>query len=149
MKAKSSKGIVLAPLKQSQNEQKGNELYIKYKEKVYCLALSFVKDNYLAEDLSHEILMKCYLTLEKFNGNCTFQSWIYRIAINHCIDFLRKGYRHRDLFYENTDLFTGKEGTPETDVFNNFRKEELLFNLRQLPPNIKRSLYSTTLRINL
>ena len=95
MKTKSNKAIFLARFDQSMNEQKVNELYVEYKKKVYSLALSYVKDNYLAEDLSHEILVKCYLTRNKFNGDCSFHSWMYRIAINHCIDFLRKGYRHQ------------------------------------------------------
>jgi len=116
------------------NEQKINDLYVEYKKKVYSLAFSYVKDNYLAEDLSHEILVKCYLTRKKFNGDCSFHSWIYRIAINHCIDFLRKGYRHRDFLHEDIELFKHKEMcTPESEVLTICDREELRNKLSQLP----------------
>ncbi|MBD8069081.1 RNA polymerase sigma factor [Bacillus sp. PS06] len=114
------------------------EIYAAYKNKVYHLALSYVKDTYLAEDLSHEILVKCYLTRKTFNGDCSFQSWIYRIAINHCIDYLRKEARHSSLLYEDVDLFNDKNGcTPESEVLLQSEKEDLRFKLRQLPSKYK------------
>ncbi|MCL6574406.1 MAG: sigma-70 family RNA polymerase sigma factor [Bacillus sp. (in: Bacteria)] len=82
-----SKSIFLENVAQRMNEKIVNELYVEYNKLVYSMALSYVKDRYLAEDLAHEILVKCYLTLEKFNGDCSFHSWMYRIARNHCIDF--------------------------------------------------------------
>jgi len=120
------------------NEQKVNELYLEYKKTVYSLALTYVKDTYIAEDLSHEILMKCYLSREKFNGDCSFHSWMFRIAKNHCIDFLRKGYRHRYLLHEDIELFNHKEVcTPETECLIDCDKEELRKKLRRLPSKYK------------
>ncbi|MRH42501.1 sigma-70 family RNA polymerase sigma factor [Aquibacillus halophilus] len=129
-----NKSIFLTRFDQRINEQKVNELYIKYQNKVYTIALSYVKDNYLAEDLAHEILVKCYLTRKKFNGDCSFHSWIYRIAINHCIDFLRRSYRHRDLLHEDLELLNDRNVcTTESEVLTIFDKEELRNKLRLLP----------------
>jgi RNA polymerase sigma-70 factor, ECF subfamily len=134
LKTKQNKAIFLARFDQGMNEQKVNELYVEYKKKVYTIALSYVKDNYLAEDLTHEILVKCYLTREKFKGNCSFHSWIYRIAINHCIDFLRKSHRNRYLLHENIDLFNYEEvRTPESEILNHCDHAELRGKLRKLP----------------
>jgi RNA polymerase sigma-70 factor, ECF subfamily len=130
----SEHAMLLAEFNQSLNEQKLNEYYVECKRKVYCIARSYVKDHYVAEDLSHEILMKCYLARHKFNGNCSFHSWLYRIAINHCIDYLRKGYRQRDLVYENIEQFNDIEvRTPESMVLHYCEKEDLLSKLRKLP----------------
>ena len=119
---------------QSMNETNVNELYTEYKKKDYCLALSYVKDNYVAEDLTHEILIKCYLARKKFNGNCSFYSWMYRIATNHCIDYLRKVYRRPDFPDEHIEFFTDKEVcTPESELLNRSDQEELLNKLRLLP----------------
>jgi RNA polymerase sigma-70 factor, ECF subfamily len=134
LKTKRNTAIFLARFDQSMNEQKINELYVEYKKKVYTLALSYVKDIYLAEDLTHEILVKCYLNREKFKGDCSFHSWMYRIATNHCIDFLRKSYRNRDLLHENIDLFNHREVcTPESEVLHHCDHAELRGKLRKLP----------------
>ncbi|WP_193747764.1 RNA polymerase sigma factor [Neobacillus niacini] len=134
MKTKLNKSIFLENVAQCINEKKINEVYVEYNKKLYRLALSYVKDRYLAEDLAHEILVKCYLTREKFNGDSSFHSWMYRIASNHCIDFLRKAYRHRDFLYEDLELFNNEEVcTPESEVLNICDKEELRNKLRLLP----------------
>ncbi|SEM73171.1 RNA polymerase sigma-70 factor, ECF subfamily [Mesobacillus persicus] len=123
-----------AILDQGMNEQKVNELYKEYQKKMYGLAFSFVKDRYLAEDLSHEILVKCYLSRKKFNGDCSLYSWMYRIAVNHCIDFLRKRSRQRDFLHEDFEQsHIAVVRTPETEVLNICEKEELRNKLSLLP----------------
>lgn len=139
MTTQSNEAMVLPEF--SLNEQNINELYLEYKRKVYSLALSYVKDNYLAEDLTHEILVKCYLTHSKFKGNCSFYSWVYRIATNHCIDFLRKASRHQDLLMEDVEQFNTKFiRTPETELFKAHDQEELRNNIRKLPPKYEEIL---------
>lgn len=143
MKTKQVNGsLFLARFDPRMKEQRVNELYKTYKKKVYGIALSFVKDPYMAEDLAHEILVKCYLARDKFNGTSSFQSWMYRIASNHCIDFLRKSYRQRDLLHEDVDLFNDTdECTPESAVLTSCDCEELHDKLRQLPPKYKEVIY--------
>ncbi|MCT2536533.1 sigma-70 family RNA polymerase sigma factor [Aquibacillus koreensis] len=134
METKVNSSIFLASIDRYTSEQKINELYEEYKNKVYRLALSYVKDTYLAEDLAHEILVKCYLKRDKFHGDCSFHSWMNRVAINHCLDFLRKGYRHRDLLQEDLEIFHDEAlTTPESEVLSNSERAELRCKLRQLP----------------
>ncbi|MFC4321475.1 RNA polymerase sigma factor [Litchfieldia salsa] len=134
MKTKDNKSILLENVAHQTNETKVNELYEEYNQRLYRLALSYVKDRYLAEDLAHDILVKCYITREKFKGECSFHSWMYRIAINHCIDFLRKGNRHRDMLHEEIERFNDQEMcTPESEVMTGCEKEELRDKLNQLP----------------
>lgn len=124
------------------NERKVTELYLLYKRKVYRIALSYVKDTFLAEDLAHEILVKCYLSRGKFKGECSLNSWIHRIASNHCIDFLRKSYRHRDQLHENLELFNDLDmSTPEAEIVNRRENEELRNKLRQPPPKYGEIIY--------
>ncbi|WP_157967894.1 RNA polymerase sigma factor [Paraliobacillus sp. X-1268] len=128
----------LGSVDQHMTEKKINELYVEYKNRVYRLALSYVKDSYLAEDLSHEILVKCYIKREKFKGDCSFHSWINKVASNHCIDFLRKNYRHQDLLQENLELFTSDViCSPESEAITNCDHEEIRNNLRQLSSKYK------------
>ncbi|MGM0900526.1 MAG: sigma-70 family RNA polymerase sigma factor [Bacillota bacterium] len=130
----SGKATNLAIFDKGMNEQKANEVYKEYQKKMYCLAFSFVKDSYLAEDLSHEILVKCYLSRKKFNGDCSLYSWMYRIAVNHCIDFVRKRSRQRDLLHGDfVQSHVDVVRTPESEVINICEKEELRNKLSRLP----------------
>ncbi len=43
-----------------------------------------------AEDAVQEIFLKAYLALPKFRGDAQFSTWLYRIAVNHCRDILRR-----------------------------------------------------------
>lgn len=131
---KTNAAMDIGTFDQGMTEQKVNEFYKKYYKKMYGLAFSYVKDSYLAEDLSHEILIKCYLSREKFKGDCSYYTWMYRVAINHCIDFLRKGSRQRDIPHEEIVLRNVEEVcTPESEVLKICEKEELRNKLRQLP----------------
>lgn len=65
-------------------------LYDKYADKIYYKCLSLVKDKQLAQDLTHDIFVKIFVTIRKFNFQSSFATWIYRITYNFCIDFIRK-----------------------------------------------------------
>jgi len=65
-------------------------LYDKYADKIYYKCLSLVKDKQLAQDLTHDIFVKIFISIKKFNFQSSFATWVYRITYNFCIDFLRK-----------------------------------------------------------
>ena len=44
-----------------------------------------------ADDVVQEIFLKAYVSLPKFRGNARFSTWLYRIAVNHCRDYLKRG----------------------------------------------------------
>lgn len=128
----------LGSIDQHMTEQKINQLYLEYKNRIYRLALGYVKDSYLAEDLSHEILVKCYLKSEKFKGDCSFHTWMNKIASNHCIDFLRKNYRQRDLLHDNLEVFTSDViYSAESEAITNCDHQELRNKLSHLSSKYK------------
>ncbi len=59
-------------------------------DRLFGLALSMVRNREQAEDLVQEIFIKAYFALESFEGQSGFYTWLYRIASNHCLDYLRK-----------------------------------------------------------
>src|SRR5438552_10280727 len=59
-------------------------------DRLFGLVLSMVHDREQAEDLTQEIFVKAYFALESFEGQSSFYTWLYRIASNHCLDYLRK-----------------------------------------------------------
>lgn len=67
-----------------------NPLILKYQQKIYNLIYLRVHDQETAKDLCQDVFLKAFKALSNFKGECTFYSWIYRIAENCTIDFLRK-----------------------------------------------------------
>src|SRR5438552_1185581 len=59
-------------------------------DRLFGLVLSMVHDREQAEDLTQEIFVKAYFALESFEAQSSFYTWLYRIAANHCLDYLRK-----------------------------------------------------------
>jgi len=61
-----------------------------HQEKIYYLAYDMTNNHQDAEDLSQEVFLKAYHSLKKFRGDAKLSSWLYRIAVNTCIDKIRK-----------------------------------------------------------
>ncbi|EYE87800.1 RNA polymerase subunit sigma-24 [Fervidicella metallireducens AeB] len=61
-----------------------------YKKRVVSLCYSYTHDYHEAEDLSQEVFLKLYKTINKFRGESSLSTYIYRITISSCIDYKRK-----------------------------------------------------------
>ena len=66
------------------------ELLDRYKESVYYLLLKMVNNKDDAEDLTIEAFGKAFKNIEQYTPNFAFSTWLFRIATNNCIDFIRK-----------------------------------------------------------
>ena len=66
------------------------ELMQIYKKPVYHVVLKMVRNMDDAEDLTIEAFAKAFRNLHKFNPEYAFSTWLFRIATNNCIDFIRK-----------------------------------------------------------
>ena len=73
----------------------------KFKTKVFNLAYSMTHDREVADDLAQEIFIKVYFSLKTFQFKSKFGTWLYRVAINHIRDFLRKKGRIKHVSLEN------------------------------------------------
>lgn len=78
----------------SGNKQAYAHIINKYKNPLYATILRMTKNEQDAVDLVQESFIKIYHQLDKFEGKSSFSSWMYRVAINHCIDEFRKK-RHK------------------------------------------------------
>ncbi len=106
---------------QNGEQEAFNELVIRYQGKIYNLVYKYVSNSETAKDLSQEIFIKAYRALPNFKRQSAFYSWLYRIAVNLCIDFIRQQKRGQTLSFE--DLPTGGNDEP---MFN---------DVSPLPPN--------------
>lgn len=75
-------------------DQKDQQAYAalmkRYKKAVYFMILKMIRDADDAEDLTMEAFAKAFKNLHKFKKDFTFSTWLFRIATNNTIDFIRK-----------------------------------------------------------
>ena len=69
------------------------ELVSRYQANVFSVAIKITHDPKEAEDLSQEIFIQAYQALHTFQGQSSFPTWLYRIAVNKGLDWKRKKQR--------------------------------------------------------
>ncbi len=67
-----------------------NLLVREYQERIYWHIRKMVIDHEDANDLTQDVFVKVFKSLEKFKGESQLFTWIYRIATNECLNFLKK-----------------------------------------------------------
>jgi RNA polymerase sigma-70 factor (ECF subfamily) len=72
------------------DEQAYADLMKRYKKPVYHMILKMVRNVDDAEDLTIEAFAKAFRSLKRFKKDYTFSTWLFRIATNNAIDFIRK-----------------------------------------------------------
>jgi RNA polymerase sigma-70 factor (ECF subfamily) len=71
-----------------------DELIRRYQRKIYQLVYNMTSNREDAEDLTQDVFVKAYSALEHFKGDSSFYTWVYRIAVNRTINYLKKRKRN-------------------------------------------------------
>lgn len=97
---------------------------------VYNLILSFLQNTEDAEDVTQEVFIEVFRSLNKFKGNSTISTWIYRISVNKSLDFLRKKNRKKRFAFINS-LFTNEDKNQEIIQVANFEHPGVLLEQKE------------------
>ena len=109
-------------------------LYDRYTARVYQKCIGMARDRDMAKDLTHDIFLKAFVNLKKFDHRSKFGTWLYRITYNYCLDHLRKGQRQRtSQVDEGMGLELEEEDRYEEELLS-MRSDELPTVLEQLDP---------------
>jgi len=68
-------------------------LFETHKDRVYSIALRYSGDRIAAMDIAQETFLKLLASIQSFHGTASFDSWLYRIVVNSCLDHKRRGRR--------------------------------------------------------
>jgi RNA polymerase sigma-70 factor (ECF subfamily) len=88
-KAKKDYHLVLRAL-DDKDQRAYTELMGRYKDSVYFMLLKMVNNSDDAEDLTIETFSKAFKRLDQYTPQFAFSTWLFKIASNHSIDFIRK-----------------------------------------------------------
>ena len=104
----------------------------KYKNPLYATILRMTKNPHDAQDLVQEAFIKVYEQLGKYDKTGSFASWMYRVAINHCMDeFRKKRYQMKQVEIEEGSIISAD--SPELIFFKNEESRRLERLVATLP----------------
>jgi len=72
------------------------ELYSRYASRIFSLATRMSGSSQTGEDLLQEIFLQAYRKIASFKGDAALGTWLYRLALNHCLDFVRSRHARMD-----------------------------------------------------
>ena len=97
------------------------ELVIIYQKFVYGTVLADVGNIHDAEDISQEVFLKAWKGINSFRGECSFATWLHRIAKNAACDFLRKEKKRKEIADDPETVLAGvvsTDLTPEEEILD-------------------------------
>ncbi|HEY6953505.1 MAG TPA: RNA polymerase sigma factor [Bacteroidota bacterium] len=94
-----------------------NELVLRYQEKIYWVARRFTGNHDQADDITQEVFCRMYESLAEFRGASSLYTWLYRIAVNVSLNFIRR-QKVRDFLRidEIFDIEAEKSESPDSVV---------------------------------
>lgn len=119
-----------------------DEIMNKYGQEILQLVYSYVNNKEVAEDLTQDIFVKCYKSLHTYKGKSKLRTWLWRIAINHCKDYIKSWYNKKVIVTENESTYTGvqKESVEQT-VIQNDEDHRLASAVMNLPIKYREVIY--------
>ena len=117
------------------------ELMQRYQRRIYALIYNMTSNNEDTEDLIQDVFLKAYSALEKFQGKSSFYTWVYRIAVNRTINFVKKRKKRQAASLNDVDsgierdeayVELSSKSTPFRDARNSEIFEKLNAALQKL-----------------
>lgn len=127
------------------NEEKDfllEKVMIEYGNELVRLAFSYVKDTETAKDMVQNTFIKCYKNLDSFRFDAQIKTWLYRITINECKDYL-KSWNYKMVQVKSFINETAKSILPSTErtVIDKYNNEEIKDTIFSLPKVYREVVY--------
>ena len=118
---------IVSALKNGNRELGATSFVRKYQNFVYSTAYRYLDSSADAEDVSQEVFIKAIESIDKFRGESSLKTWLYRITKNNCLNILRKKkvlslfgmYKDQELEFEIKDTAYSPSEILEKEEFEN------------------------------
>lgn len=141
---KAKNDLLLVKQARNGNEKAFATLLHRYRDSIYFLLLKMVNNASDAEDLTIEAFGKAFRSLDTYTPSFAFSTWLFKIATNNCIDFIRKKQSSPSLIdqgQEEIDNFTvniqSDMPDPEEILINHQKIAALRKIVSELKPRYK------------
>jgi RNA polymerase sigma-70 factor (ECF subfamily) len=103
-------------------------LFERHKDKVYSIAFRYSGDESAAMDIAQDTFLKLFSSIRSFRGDSSFESWLYRLVVNSCLDQKRRARRFMPLIDELLDVIQA----PGAGVMEEVLRAELSSRVRSV-----------------
>ena len=119
-----------------------DEIMIRYERQIYRVCYRFVEHREDAMDLAQDVFVKAFEHLPTFRRESTLKTWLYRIAINHCLNHVKK---HSQEFVQVTEFTSSTKSSAQAELEHQEQRQRFRRLVKRLPPKQKAIL---ELRVN-
>lgn len=129
-----------------QNREAYQELFDRYNRKLFVYILHLVGNREEAEDILQNVFTKTYNNIKKFDQTRKFSSWIYRIAHNEAVNYLKRKNKRYTVSWEDVTMSKDKLDIASTEMpieekwLHEEVTKEIHDSLDKLPPKYKEIL---------
>jgi RNA polymerase sigma-70 factor (ECF subfamily) len=111
------------------------QLVLRHQELVFSLAYKLTGNREMANDVAQEAFIRAWKAIEKFRGDSTFSTWIYRITVNTAWTLRKKAKKHNTLNIDETyePIVIDEKKDPEMVAINSDLSSVLSKALNNLP----------------
>jgi RNA polymerase sigma-70 factor (ECF subfamily) len=118
------------------------ELMTRYKDSIYFMLLKMVNNRDDADDLTIEAFGKAFKNLHQYTPDFAFSTWLFKIATNNCIDFIRRKRKFTFSIDKNMENDSGQEmqfeiKSPMLDPEENMIKKQKAILMRDVVEKLK------------
>jgi RNA polymerase sigma-70 factor (ECF subfamily) len=126
---KAQHDFILVDRARNGDQQAYAELLGRYRDTIYFMLLKMVNNTSDAEDLTIEAFGKAFKYLDQYTPNFAFSTWLFKIATNNCIDFIRRKRAATISIDQSAD---DQETTPVTILSDILDPEESMINSQKI-----------------
>jgi RNA polymerase sigma-70 factor (ECF subfamily) len=141
---KAKQDLRLVNLARIGNEKAFADLMARYRDSIYYMLLKMVNNTSDADDLTIEAFGKAFKNIHLYTPNYAFSTWLFRIATNNCIDFIRKKkaapapIEQQDDQDDPTSYLQADSPGPEEELIRQQKIKHLKQVVNQLKPQYKK-----------
>jgi RNA polymerase sigma factor (sigma-70 family) len=126
---KAKNDLILVDQAKKGSEKAFASLMNRYRDSIYFMLLKMVNNASDAEDLTIEAFGKAFRNLESYTPKFAFSTWLFMIATNNCVDFIRKKKSSPSLLDQNQDGMDNITANIQSDLPD---PEESMINLQKI-----------------
>jgi len=126
---KAKNDLILVDQAKQGNEKAFASLMNRYRDSIYFMLLKMVNNASDAEDLTIEAFGKAFRNIESYTPKFAFSTWLFMIATNNCVDFIRKKKASPSLLDQNQDGMDNLTANIQSDLPD---PEESLINHQKI-----------------
>ncbi len=115
-----------------------DELVRRNEVRIHDLCYRMLRNYDDAKDMAQETFIKAYRKIKKFDGKSKFSTWLYRIAVNNCLNFLKRQRPTEQIFEEITSL--GKDDPVER--YRAKRLKNMIYEAVAKLPTVQKAVFT-------